>query len=116
MPRAENYAALSKKTTPVWAKTKNQRGRFAAYIRTPHLHHTQNFPAFNFSGSDQTIDARFRSPVPSPWGVVKLWRVGPGLVTLMNMSCVAFMCHYNGVKYYEELEDRTEKKYAVTIG
>ncbi|CAM9632470.1 unnamed protein product [Pylaiella littoralis] len=50
----------------------------------------------------KTIDARFRSPVPSPWSDVKLWRVGPGLVTLMNMSCVAFMCHYNGVKYYEE--------------
>lgn len=48
--------------------------------------------------------------------MVKLWRVGPGLVTLMNMSCVAFMCHYNGVKYYEELEERTEKKYAITIG
>lgn len=64
----------------------------------------------------KTIDARFRSPVPSPWSDVKLWRVGPGLVTLMNMSCVAFMCHYNGVKYYEELEERTEKKYAITIG
>eukprot|EP00903_Cladosiphon_okamuranus_P009634 g9167.t1 len=64
----------------------------------------------------KTIDAKFRSPVPSPWSVVKLWRVGPGLVTLMNMSCVAFMCHYNGVKYYEELEERTERKYAITIG
>ncbi|CAM9693813.1 unnamed protein product, partial [Laminaria digitata] len=59
---------------------------------------------------------RFRSPVRSPWGAVKLWRVGPGIVTLMNMSCVAFMCHYNGVKYYEELENRSVKKYAVTIG
>lgn len=64
----------------------------------------------------KTIDERFRSPVPAPWAAVKLWRVGPGLVTLMNMSCVAFMCHYNGVKYYEELEERTEKKYAITIG
>lgn len=70
----------------------------------------------NQTEPNQTIDEKFRSPVASPWGVVKLWRVGPGLVTLMNMSCVAFMCHYNGVKYYEELENRTEKKYAVTIG
>lgn len=68
------------------------------------------------TGPAQKIDAKFRSPVPAPWSVVKLWRVGPGIVTLMNMSCVAFMCHYNGVKYYEELEHRSVKKYAVTIG
>ena len=64
----------------------------------------------------QAIEAKYRSPVPQPWDSVKLWRVGPGLATLMNMSCVAFMCHYNGVKYYEELRHRTVKKYAVTIG
>ncbi|CAM9375481.1 unnamed protein product [Ascophyllum nodosum] len=64
----------------------------------------------------EAIEAKYRSPVPQPWDSVKLWRVGPGLATLMNMSCVAFMCHYNGVKYYEELRHRTVKKYAVTIG
>ncbi|CAM9498738.1 unnamed protein product [Discosporangium mesarthrocarpum] len=64
----------------------------------------------------QAIDAKFRSPVASPWSSVGLWKVGPGLVTLMNMACVAYMAHYNSVKYYEELKDRTVKKYAVTIG
>lgn len=51
-----------------------------------------------------------------PWATVNLWRVGPGLVTLMNMACVAFMAHYNGVKYYEELENRSVRKYTITIG
>lgn len=64
----------------------------------------------------QAIDERFRTPMASPWAAVGPWRVGPGVVTLMNMACVAFMAHYNGVKYYEELEDRTVKKYVVTIG
>lgn len=64
----------------------------------------------------QAIDAKFRTPVASPWATVNLWRVGPGVVTLMNMACVAFMAHYNGVKYYEELENRTVKKYITTIG
>ena len=30
-----------------------------------------------------------------------------GILTLMNMCCVAYACHYNAVKYYMELEDRT---------
>jgi amino acid permease len=32
---------------------------------------------------------------------------GKGLFTLMNMCCVAYACHYNAVKYYMELKDRT---------
>lgn len=64
----------------------------------------------------QAIDSKFRSPVSDPWDAVKFWRVSPGIVTLMNMACVAFMCHYNGVKYYEELENRSVKKYVVSIG
>jgi hypothetical protein len=50
--------------------------------------------------------AQFRNPLADAWGSVGLWRVGPGTLTLMNMACVAFMAHYNGVKYYEELEVR----------
>jgi len=44
-----------------------------------------------------------------------LFRVGPGTVTLMNMVCIAFMAHYNGMKYYDELESRTPKRYAYTM-
>jgi amino acid permease len=29
-----------------------------------------------------------------------------GVLTLMNMCCVAYACHYNAVKYYMELKDR----------
>jgi sodium-coupled neutral amino acid transporter 11 len=32
---------------------------------------------------------------------------GRGLLVLMNMCCVAYACHYNAVKYYMELQDRT---------
>jgi sodium-coupled neutral amino acid transporter 11 len=32
---------------------------------------------------------------------------GRGLLVLMNMCCVAYACHYNAVKYYMELRDRT---------
>jgi amino acid permease len=32
---------------------------------------------------------------------------GRGLLILMNMCCVAYACHYNAVKYYMELKDRT---------
>jgi len=32
---------------------------------------------------------------------------GKGLLILMNMCCVAYACHYNAVKYFMELKDRT---------
>ncbi|GMH47826.1 hypothetical protein TL16_g00160 [Triparma laevis f. inornata] len=35
---------------------------------------------------------------------------------MMNMACVAFACHYNGVKYYVELKDRTVNKYSKIMG
>lgn len=35
------------------------------------------------------------------------FHAGKGILTLMNMCCVAYACHYNAVKYYMELEDRT---------
>jgi hypothetical protein len=59
---------------------------------------------------------QYRNPLKDSWGSVGLWTVGPGTVTLMNMCCVAFMAHYNGVKYYEELEVQCAEvvvKYAV---
>eukprot|EP00611_Tribonema_gayanum_P022046 TRINITY_DN4360_c0_g1_i1.p2 TRINITY_DN4360_c0_g1~~TRINITY_DN4360_c0_g1_i1.p2 ORF type:complete len:347 (-),score=146.33 TRINITY_DN4360_c0_g1_i1:495-1535(-) len=62
------------------------------------------------------IDLKYRSPQADPWASVGLWHVGPGTVTLMNMACVAFMAHYNGVKYYEELEHRTVRRYTKAIG
>eukprot|EP00968_Pinguiococcus_pyrenoidosus_P000496 scaffold31_cov263-Pinguiococcus_pyrenoidosus.AAC.2 len=31
------------------------------------------------------------------------------------MVCIAFMAHYNGMKYYDELESRTPKRYAYTM-
>lgn len=42
---------------------------------------------------------------------VGLFAVGKGTLTLMNMACVAFACHYNGVKYYVELKDRSIRKF-----
>jgi amino acid permease len=36
---------------------------------------------------------------------------GKGLLTLMNMCCVAYACHYNAVKYYMELKERTVPAY-----
>jgi sodium-coupled neutral amino acid transporter 11 len=35
------------------------------------------------------------------------FHAGKGLLILMNMCCVAYACHYNAVKYFMELEDRT---------
>lgn len=32
---------------------------------------------------------------------------GKGLLILMNMCCVAYACHYNAVKYFMELKERT---------
>ncbi|GMH87740.1 hypothetical protein TrVE_jg2816 [Triparma verrucosa] len=45
-----------------------------------------------------------------------LFKVSKGTLTLMNMACVAFACHYNGVKYYVELKDRTVNKYSRIMG
>jgi len=35
-----------------------------------------------------------------------LFHAGSGILTLMNMCCVAFACHYNAVKYFMELKTR----------
>ena len=35
------------------------------------------------------------------------FHAGKGLLTLMNMCCVAYACHYNAVKYFMELKNRT---------
>lgn len=35
------------------------------------------------------------------------FHAGKGILTLMNMCCVAYACHYNAVKYYMELKERT---------
>jgi len=39
-------------------------------------------------------------------------KVSKGTLTLMNMACVAFACHYNGVKYFVELKDRSVDKFS----
>jgi sodium-coupled neutral amino acid transporter 11 len=38
---------------------------------------------------------------------IPMFHAGKGLLVLMNMCCVAYACHYNAVKYYMELKDRT---------
>lgn len=35
------------------------------------------------------------------------FHAGKGLLVLMNMCCVAYACHYNAVKYFMELKNRT---------
>lgn len=40
-----------------------------------------------------------------------LFHVGRGMLIFMNMCCVAFACHYNAVKYYMELKDRTVRTF-----
>lgn len=37
---------------------------------------------------------------------IPLFHAGSGILTLMNMCCVAFACHYNAVKYFMELKIR----------
>jgi len=39
-----------------------------------------------------------------------------GVTNLATICCVAFACHYNSVKYYLELKDRTVAKYSKTMG
>lgn len=48
-------------------------------------------------------------------GSVGPMRVSGGSITLMNMACVAFMAHYNGVKYYDELENRSPELFLKTL-
>lgn len=46
-----------------------------------------------------------------------LFHAGSGILTLMNMCCVAFACHYNAVKYFMELKDRRVSHYGkVMVG
>jgi amino acid permease len=41
----------------------------------------------------------------NPLPPTPLLKVSKGTLNLMNMACVAFACHYNGVKYYNELDN-----------
>lgn len=63
------------------------------------------------------IEAAYR-PVKQHEGVKALFHLGPGAVSLMNMACVAFTTHYNGINYYSELKARTLPRYvgAVSLG
>ncbi|GMI41085.1 hypothetical protein TeGR_g3742 [Tetraparma gracilis] len=51
----------------------------------------------------------------APLPKTPLFRVSGGTLVLVNMACVAFACHYNGVKYYAELKDRTVRKFSFTM-
>lgn len=51
-----------------------------------------------------------QTPTYSP----SLWAT-QGASTLMNSLVVAFMCHYNAVQYYRELNKRTPGKYAKVV-
>lgn len=44
----------------------------------------------------QLIEAVYRPNLATHSTLQKLFRVGPGAVSLMNMACVAFTTHYNG--------------------
>jgi len=44
------------------------------------------------------------------------FHVGKGMITLMNMCCVAFACHYNAVKYFMELKDKRVVAFGNTMG
>jgi len=41
-----------------------------------------------------------------------MFKVSKGTLNLMNMACVAFACHYNGVKYFVELKSRSVAKFS----
>lgn len=41
-----------------------------------------------------------------------LFKVSAGSAVLLNTLCVAFLCHYNAVVYYRELDKETPKRYA----
>jgi len=62
------------------------------------------------------IDAVYRPQTPSYSAFEKLFRLGPGAISLMNMACVAFTTHYNGIAYYTELKDRNLSRYSGAVG
>lgn len=62
------------------------------------------------------IDVVYRPIKPSHTALEKVFRLGPGAISLMNMACVAFTTHYNGIAYYTELKDRTLPRYASAVG
>ena len=62
------------------------------------------------------IDAVYRPIKPSHTALEKVFRLGPGAISLMNMACVAFTTHYNGIAYYTELKDRSLPRYASAVG
>jgi amino acid permease len=49
------------------------------------------------------------SPYPT------LFHISSGSLVLANMACVAFLGHYNGVRYYEELENASPRRYSVGV-
>lgn len=53
------------------------------------------------------IEPAYRPITPKVNGLAKLFRLGPGAISLMNMACVAFTTHYNGINYYVELKNRS---------
>jgi len=59
------------------------------------------------------IDPTYRPSLPTDKNPFK---IGPGAVSLMNMACVAFTTHYNGISYYQELKGRTLPRYAAAVG
>jgi len=44
-----------------------------------------------------------------------LFSINTGILTLVNMLCVAFLAHYNAINYYKELENKSINKYKLTI-
>jgi len=51
-------------------------------------------------------------PFPSGLG---LWSVGPGMMVMMNMTVIAFLIHYNGVKYMTELKEQTNANFRKAV-
>jgi len=62
------------------------------------------------------IDVLYRPQKPTHTALEKVFRLGPGAISLMNMACVAFTTHYNGIAYYTELKDRSLPRYASAVG
>eukprot|EP01084_Bolivina_argentea_P124366 220382_1 len=64
----------------------------------------------------KTISSELRIPANNELSIVGPWRINHGTVTFMNIACLAFTAHYNGVQYYEELESRSISKYFRVLG
>jgi len=42
---------------------------------------------------------------------LSMFHYGPGTLIMVNVVCVAFICHYNGAGYYSELKKRTVRNF-----